>query len=174
MIHKIQALPIKLFCLVVLWFLLNAISYGLPEDKNAPYTISSDSIFYYYKQHLTLYVGHVLAVQGTTTVEGDHVEMYYDTNHHKIAKIVAYGKPAHYSTIPKQKQSQLKAQADTITYFPEKNQVLLVKHAKVQQDKNIFKGEHIWYDILNQTVISKGGKTDQTTLILDSGDGHKK
>ena len=140
---------------------------ALSSDQLQPCYIQADTIIYHRAAARTIYLGHVHARQGTTQLTGDKVITYLDS-HHRITRLIAHGHPAHYRTLPDHQAFKLYASANTIRYFPLKNQVLLLKKGHITQQQNVFTGPHIWYDIGTQTVVSTnpGGKS-LTTMIIE-------
>lgn len=156
-IRIIKVLLIMLFCTT---------SYALTSDQYLPYYVRATTIIYKNKLHLTIYISNVHAHQGSSQLSGDKVIVYNSANGSDILRMVATGHPAHYSTLPDKQSERLYAQAETIEYYPQKNQVLLLKKARVTQKKNVFTGPHIWYDIKQQKVISTNPKGSSETKIV--------
>lgn len=141
-------------------------SYSLDSDQYKPCTVHSKSIYYYRNQGKTIYIKNVVADQGTTHIEGDKVIVYTKPSDNKVNKIIAYGHPAHYHTLPNGKKKPVFAQADTIQYYPRSKKVLLLRHGKVIQQHNVFTGPHIWYDMKHQVVKSTTHGSSKTTVII--------
>ena len=141
-------------------------SYALSTDKNQPYIVNSDTVLYQRNKHLTTYKGHVIAKQGTTTIQGNKLIISSSPQTGAVEQMIAYGKQAHYSTLPDHHKQKLFADADTIKYWPQKGKVLLIENARVSQQGNLFRGGLIWYDITNQTVLSGRDQTTKTTIII--------
>ena len=141
---------------------------SLSSDQFKPYYVQASEIIYRRLDHITIYKGYVYATQGTTQFSGDKVTVYSDCLTNRIARIVAVGRPAHYTTIPNTDKARLYAEANTITYYPSKAQVVLIKDARVVHNQDILTGPHIWYDIKKQTVISTNpGEKSTTTMVVE-------
>jgi len=141
--------------------------FALSSDKYLPYRIKADTVIYNRNLHKTIYQGHVDAVQGTTHLTGDKVIVYNSKRNNKITLIVATGKNAHYTTLPDNK-SRLFAEAEIIKYYPLKDQVFFITHAKITQDQNLFTGPHIWYDMSKQVVVSTNPNGQgRTTVVIE-------
>ena len=147
---------------------LPSVGFALSSDQYKPYHIQANTITYDRNLHTTVYLGNVHARQGTTLLTGDRVVVYNDKTGNTIVRIVDVGRPAKYSALTDQKHKMLHAQASTIDYYPIKHQVLLLKKARVTQDKDVFTGPHIWYDIKNQMVVSTSpGGHGRTTVVIE-------
>ncbi len=157
--------------LIALLILVSIPSFALPSDHTKPYHISAKKIVFEQDKHLATYTGNVIIIQGSTQLTGDKVILNLDKSNSQIEKLVDYGKPAHYHTLPNEGKKILYAQAKKITYFPQKQEALLEGKGQVIQDKNVFRGPHIWYDIQSETVISTTpqGK-GKTTLLIQPQD----
>lgn len=155
----------KLITALGLLSILNTAT-ALSSDKNKPYVVSSKTILYQRDKHLTTYNGHVIATQGTTTIRADKLVISSSPQTGEVEQMIAYGKQAHYNTLPDHHNKKLFADADTIKYWPEKGKVLLIENARVKQQGNLFRGGLIWYDIGNQTVLSGRDATTKTTIII--------
>lgn len=142
-------------------------AWALDSDKYAPMHVISDTATYDRNQHTITYEGSVQMNQGTSHLDGDKVIVYQipDSNN-KIDKIIAFGKPAHYSTLPQANKSRLFVEALKITYNPVKRTVLLEENGRVNQDGNIFTGPHIWYDMVNGVVHSQATTGKQRTEMI--------
>lgn len=164
--HQHQTLIIRL----VIGFLASwvcATALALDSDKYAVMHVISDTATYDRNKHTITYEGSVQMDQGTSHLDGSKVIVYQipDTNN-KIEKIVAFGKPAHYSTLPQTNKSRLFVEALKITYNPVKRTVLLEENGRVNQEGNIFSGPHIWYDIANGVVHSLATPGKQRTEMI--------
>ena len=141
---------------------------ALDTDKYAVMHVLSESATYDRNQNTITYIGHVQGDQGSSKIDGDKMVVYKMPNSDsKIRQVVIYGNPAHYSTLPSPNKSRLYVEALKITYDPEKKTVLLEKQGRVNQDGNIFRGPHIWYDMNNEIVHSLAvpGK-ERTEMII--------
>ena len=143
-------------------------TWTLTSDQLQPYHMQADQFIYNYKQHTMFYEGNVHAQQGSTQVTSDNAVVYTSKKNNIITLIIATGQPAHYSTLPDKGDNRLFAEANTIKYFPQKNQVLLLMNAKVTQGKDLFTGPHIWYDVSKRVVISTNPQGQgETTVVIE-------
>ena len=83
-----------------------------------------------------------------------------------IDKITAYGKQAHYQTIPEGKKYTLYAKADTIEYYPVKRLAKLIGNAHVTAKGDKFDGHVITYDENNQSVYIASAPTNNIHMIF--------
>lgn len=154
-------------CLLALLIFYSSATLALDSDRFAVMHITSDSATYDRNQHTITYDGNVQVEQGTSHLDGDKVIVYQTpTNTNKIEQVIAYGNPAHYSTIPQAGKNRLYIEASKITYSPIKRTVLLEGNGKVTQDGNVFSGPHIWYDMINGVVHSLAAPGKQRTEMI--------
>lgn len=141
---------------------------ALDSDKYEDMHIISNTATYDRDQSVIIYEGNVQANQGSSHLDGHKIVLYQMPNDkNKIEKIIAYGKPAHYNTLPNPHKARLYVEALTITYDPNKKTVLLEENALVNQDGNVFSGPHIWYDMANGVVHSlTNSRNERTEMII--------
>lgn len=141
----------------------SSFGWALPSDRSQPIRISSDTAELDEKQGVSVYRGRVRITQGSMLIRGDKVTVEADDD--GIRKMIAVGQPARYEHKPKADQPLVKAQGQVIQFFSDKNQVVILKGAKLEQDDNLFQGDRINYDIKKQLVKahSKGGTQTGST-----------
>ncbi len=154
------------FLILTLLFGLHTTASALASDSQKAYQVNSQSVLYNRNRHQTTYTGNVTAKQGTTLVSGDKLLIINSPTTGDVTEIIAYGKQAHYSTLPDKQTQKLYAQANTIKYWPKRGKVLLISDGKITQKHNVFTGQLIWYDINKQTVLSGSGSESRTTIVI--------
>jgi lipopolysaccharide export system protein LptA len=122
-------------------------------------------INYDYKKGIVNYEGQVHATQGASNLTADKMTIYYNAAH-KIEKVVAIGKLAHYNTLVNNDNDILRASAKTIFYYPIAGKVMLEGEALVEYNKNQFSGPFIYYDITHKVISSHPNKNSQSKVIL--------
>jgi lipopolysaccharide export system protein LptA len=145
--------------------------WALDTDQNQVMHVLSDSATYNRDDHTITYEGKVQGSQGSAKLDGDKLVVYQMTtsqpgDNNNIEKIIVYGNPAHYSTLPNPDKARLFVEALKITYDPQKKTVLLEGHARVNQEGNIFTGPHIWYDMVNGVVHSTSTNNQERTEMI--------
>lgn len=161
MLHRIKKL-ISLITMLLLLFMINIDSYAVITDH---YTVSSRLANYDYKHHLAIYSGDVEMTHTSEKLSGDKVMIYYDVQHHRILKLLAFGNPAHYQQItPK---THVTAQGQQITYDPTAKTVMFFNDASINKNGDIISGPKIWYDIAHETMQTlPSDKQHQTIIVL--------
>lgn len=142
-------------------------SFALTSDREHAYQVDADSAVYNRLKHIATYNGNVTATQGSTTVHGDTIVIINDSETNTVKELIAYGKPAMYSTLPEQHSSKLIAKANTIKYWPKRGKVLLIDNGHISQSHNEFSGAMIWYDTIAQTVLSGSNQNSRTRIIIE-------
>lgn len=168
--HKItQPIYLGLYYLsifIICGFLLYPeISLALPSDNKKPANIDANSALLNQKTGTYTFIGHVTVQQGTTKLSADKL-IAYSSKQKKINKVIAYGKPAHYQTLPKPGEKRFYASANKIEYYATTGKVILIGHGKLKQGSSTFNAPYITYDRKKGIVTSKPGKQQRTTIII--------
>lgn len=143
-----------------------ASSWGLNTDHLQICYILADSVVYQKNLHQMTYLKNVEITQGSTVLKADKVIVTLSPTTNKMIQFAAYGNPAQYSTSMENKPGKLEAQAKMIFYDPEAKTVLMKENAMVTEEKNVFKGSLIWYDIQQEIVRSASNNKDKTIIII--------
>ena len=147
-----------------------SISNALPDDRNQPIHITSDTAEVDDKSGLSIYRGKVKIVQGTINIIADQVTIHSDNQ--GIIKLVAIGSPAHFQQLPEADKTIMHAFGNTVEYFFSEERIELKKQAKLAQEKNVFTGDRIDYDIKRRVVNAYGDQqpdsspTQRVKLII--------
>lgn len=150
----------------VLWLCLMMMtaSFGLTSDNQQPVTIEADKAYFDHTQGLSIYEGHVSAIQGASQLSADKVIAYTD-NHQKLKLLIATGSPAHYQTQPNHKPLIL-THADTIKYAPLEQTVELLGTAHAEQGQNKIDGPHLIYNMAQQSLSSFSLPAGRTRIVI--------
>lgn len=146
--------------------LLTFSALGVTQEVQDRIFLEADQVNYNYKAQIVDYKGKVQATQGDTSLQADHMIVYYDTKH-KIKKIVAMGELAEYKTLVGEKKNTLVAAAQTIYYYPLIGKVILAQKARVDYNKSQFSGPYIYYDMIKKIVSSHPNKNSRSKIILE-------
>jgi len=154
--------------LIFIGFLLPLTVWALPEDSEKTIHIVADASEFNYKTGVDTYEGNVRIDQGTTHLRADRL-VTQKNEHHKIVSAIAYGvqRRAKYSTIPKEGDLVLNAEAKVIKYFPVTATIILEDDVRVTQGENSFNGPHIIYNMKDQTVSAPASKNGRATIIIE-------
>ncbi|WP_257282338.1 MULTISPECIES: lipopolysaccharide transport periplasmic protein LptA [unclassified Endozoicomonas] len=138
--------------------MLPVMAQALPSDRQKPIEIESNTADIDNKKGISIYMGDVVMVQGTTRITGDKVTVY--SVRQEVKKIVAegYKKRAYYEEQQPDNQGILQAWGHTIDYQVAGDKIQLIKQAKLTRKGDTFTGERIDYDLSKQTVNAKGSE----------------
>ena len=143
-------------------------AYALPDDKEKPVQIESDSADLSQSAHTAIYSGHVSITQGSSVLRAHRVSATGNANN-QMELAVAYGdktNQAHFETLPEAGKPIMHAYADEIRYHPNTHLIELIGQAKVLQGKHRFSAPLIKYDMLKQHVISESKERQRSTMIF--------
>ncbi|HFD92468.1 MAG TPA: lipopolysaccharide transport periplasmic protein LptA [Gammaproteobacteria bacterium] len=149
-----------------LCLLLPAAAFALPSDREEPIYIEADSVEIDDARGISIYRGNVRYTQGTTELTADEATVY--SKDRKLRKLVAKGRPAHYSTLPEGEQEKMAAEALTIIYLADQEVYEFHGQAHLWHEDNEFFGAFISYDAQNDRVNARKGERgeDRVRVII--------
>ena len=160
----IKVYSLCLTSLLALSSLAPSTANALPDDRNKPIHITSDTAEIDDKTGNSVYRGKVKMVQGTINLEGDQITIF--SNSDGVTHLIAIGAPAHFQQQSEANKELTHAYGNTIEYFIAKEKMKLIKQARLVQDSNVFTGERIDYDMKKRLVNAYGG--DQTSSTAET------
>ena len=139
---------------------------SLPSDKDQPINIQSDRAEQSTRKNIevTVYSGAVIMEQGSMRLEGDIVTIY--SQDRAVNKVISTGKPAYFEQQSEANESPIQAHGDKITYLIDKEIIVLLGNASVQQDESTVKGQRIEYHIDSEKIKAKGTKDKSTRVHM--------
>ncbi len=135
--------------LVVALTLVVTPAWPLKSDADQPVYIDSNAATYDDSKAVSIYIGDVIATQGSLEVRSDRLEVYFKQG--KIDKIIAKGKPARFKQQP-DTGGLITGNALIGEYYPERSLLILIDQAVVNQDGNVYESDIIRYDSKNEIV----------------------
>ncbi len=130
-----------------------------------PMNISSDSSTVDRNQGIATFTGHVIFTQGDTHVTGDRLVAYFD-NKNQLHKVIITGSLAQAWTRPNPEKPITHAQAQTITYMPSEQLLLLEGDGQIDQKGNLIKGPSLRYNLKTQILTTQPSSQGKTTIII--------
>ena len=157
-------MPLKILLTIFISIasLSNFNAHSLESDARAEITIQSDRAEFDRKAGTAIYIGNVTLAQGTLLINADQITLFSDEQQ-RLDKAIAKGKPAHFQQQMEGDKGLTKARGHSITYLPQDKLVSLLKEAVLEQEGNSFSGNHITYDMMNESVSAKGQTESQIT-----------
>ena len=154
--------------------LLSAMSANCLQAKNTVATtnekidVTASSWTHNRKTGMNIFLGSVTINQGNSkhVTATKVITKQIDDKH--LEEMTAFGdteKPAHYWDSTKPNEPVLHAYANTIIYNIKKGLITLKGNAHVQQGQNQFKGNLIYYNMREQTIIAPKMPNSRTTII---------
>ena len=143
--------------------------HALSTDKEQPIEVEADAGELDDINNITIYTGDVVVTRGSIRMTGDKMTVYYNENN-DIETLIMDGNPATYRQLPDNSKVYDEAEAKRMEYYELRNLVILLKNAKVRQERYNFSGERIEYDTQLSQVkawsdLNKnagGGKTGES------------
>ncbi len=141
-------------------------SWALPEDRQQPMHIESDSASRDDRSGITIYVGSVRVDQGTMHIEADKVTVYMTAGNKQVDRIVCNGNPATYQQKPKPDAEIAKAHAEVIEYQVAKDFIVLTRAAHLEQGGSTLEGELVTYDIAKDLMQARGSESNRRIRMV--------
>jgi lipopolysaccharide export system protein LptA len=146
---------------------------ALEEDRSQPIEVSANQATLDDKQSLAVYEGNVVLTQGSLTIKADKLTIKAATNG-QVDEVIATGKLAEFTQTPEPNKDPIIAKAEHITYSVAQEKIVLSRSASVVQNKNLFQGNVITYDIKQQKLSAsapsetqiEGQPTGRVKMIL--------
>ncbi len=143
---------------------------ALSSDKQQPLTIEADTVEIDDKAGVSVYQGNVVAVQGTLELKADTVTIY--SPQRVLDKVVAVGNPASFKQRPDNKSEDVRAKAQRMEYYADKEKLILLEGGHLWQGKDEFSGNRIEYDmrldVVNASMSSTG--KERVRIIIQPRD----
>lgn len=148
-----------LFSLIL--FALPLHSIALEEDRSQPIEVSANQATLDDKKNLAIYEGNVVLTQGSLIIKADKIIIKAAKNG-QVNEVIATGKLAEFTQTPEPNKDPIIAKAEHITYSVAQEKIVLTRSASVVQNKNLFQGNVITYDIKQQKLSASGPSETQT------------
>jgi lipopolysaccharide export system protein LptA len=132
---------------------------ALPTDKNESIRGSADNLVVDQKNGIATYTGAVKIQQGSLLISAETIIIHTNPDS-SVKKMVATGSPARFQQQPEANQGIITAAANSITYTPTKEHLLLVENASLEQDGAVMSGPTIDYDLIKEVMKAAGNTQD--------------
>ena len=142
---------------------------ALPSDSSQPIRIQADSATLDDKRNTAVYTGNVIITQGSMRLTGGRVTLSTNANG-ELNTMVTYGSPATYQQTPEANKAPVKARAQTIEYHADRETIVLIQEAFLEQSGNTFQGDYVSYDIPRQ-VVDAGRGSESANGSQNGGGG---
>ena len=126
---------------------------ALSTDKDQPLDLEADSAEIDEAKGTSVYVGNVVAIQGSMRLESDRLTIFHKGT--RAERLEAEGRPARFQQLADDAPEPVKARARHLEYRFDSEELLLTGDAVVTQGKDSFKSDRITYDRVRAVV--KGG-----------------
>lgn len=128
---------------------------ALSTDPQQPVEIEADFAEMDDQEGRTTYVGNVVVTQGSIRMTGDRMRANFDENR-ELVEVFLDGQPAYFKQTPDGGKEDIEGQGAQIQYFAKKNQLVLIKDARLTQGARLFEGYRINYDTRNSVITGRG------------------
>jgi len=142
-------------------FILPQLSSALESDRTQPIEVNADQATLDDKKGLATYRGKVILTQGSLTIKADKLTIKATPNG-QIDEVIASGNLAEFTQTPEPNKDPVHAKAERINYLVAANKMILTGSASIVQNKNLFQGSIITYDIKQQKLTASGPTETQS------------
>lgn len=150
--HRLSRSLFFCTCLV-----LPVLAVALPEDRDQPIQLESDSASFDQRSGISEYNGNVEVSQGTMYLAADNAKVYFDDNG-TFQRMEATGNPTRFRYKPNHNEPQIDGTGAKIEYNVIKAEVVVSGGAKFTKGKDQFSGNQIVYDLTTDVVSAKRGE----------------
>lgn len=130
-------------------------SFSLPSDSDQELTLEAISAEFDEKLGMTTYSGDVVMQQGSMIIHADKLVIYGKLD--SANKVIATGKPAKFQQTAKVDTQPVKASANKLEYEVNKETLVLVGNAALDQEGSSLKSNQIEYDV-KKALVKAGSK----------------
>ena len=124
--------------------LLPASCLGLSSDQNQPLRLEADSVEINEATGISFYQGNVIITQGSLKLWADR--MWIHRRNGQTEKIITEGKPTRFRQLMDESGKEVRGKAQRAELYLERNEVILIEDAVLEQDKDEFRSDRIIYD----------------------------
>lgn len=158
-VNTVHRLALAALCLLAAGAAL-----ALPEDRQQPIRITSDSAVQ--EDDKVTYRGDVEIIQGSLKINAAQVVVSHAEG--RVQRVVATGEPARFQQQPEPEGGLVKAAARTMIYYQSENRIELLRNAQVDRDGSTVTGDRIEYLIGSETVRaqSSGTRPGRVEMVL--------
>ena len=128
---------------------------ALSTDSKQPVEIEADFAEMDDVEGRTTYIGNVIVTQGSIRMTGDKLRANFDENR-QLTEVFLDGQPAYFKQTPDGSKEDIEGEGVQIQYFALKNQLILIKNARLTQGARLFTGYRINYDTKNSVITGRG------------------
>lgn len=160
--HRLAANCPKL--IVALALLGPSLGLSVPEDRDQPIQLEAERAELDQKTGTSIYYGNVVITQGSMRLVADKATIFTDGG--SFQRMEAVGSPVRWRYKPAADKDELYGTSQQIEYNAVDNLIVMTDNAKVTQNKDVFTGDRIEYDLDTDLVKARGreGKRIQMTI----------
>jgi lipopolysaccharide export system protein LptA len=97
----------------------------------------------------------VIVTQGSIRMTGDKMRANFDENR-QLTEVFLDGQPAYFKQTPDGGKEDIEGEGAQIQYLAKKNQLILIKDARLTQGARLFTGYRINYDTRRSVITGRG------------------
>lgn len=154
----------QLALMALLGTLVAPMALALPGDREQPIYIESDRAERDGLNGVTTYEGDVRLRQGSLNIQADRLTVHTGPDN-QVQRVIAEGSPARFEQKPNAEDPPIAAQALTIRYDVEQEQLKLLRKAWMEQGEATMSGNRINYDMTSEVLRAEGDSDSERPRI---------
>lgn len=140
-------------------------SQAVSNDREQPVEIEANQMQADEQTGVSIYIGDVIAVQGSLKVTGEKMDITHPNN--ELQKIIAIGQPAEFESFLVEQNAWVKGKALTIIYYAEQQKIELIGEAFAEQEnKHTITGDKIVYDLDTQILNASSDQPNKRIKMV--------
>jgi lipopolysaccharide export system protein LptA len=155
-------------CLVLL-LTIPLPGYALESDKDQPMHLEADTLSVDEASGVVLYEGSVEVTQGSLKIWAE--QLWIHRRKGATEKIIGEGSPVRFRQLPEEGGEEVRGQARRVEIDAERDELLLIDDALLEQGSNRFSSDRIIYD-REKAMVKAGGSAEgkaRVQVVIEPG-----
>lgn len=137
---------------------------SVPEDRDQPIQLEAERAELDQRTGTSIYYGNVVITQGSMRLVADKATIYTDGG--SFERMEAVGNPVRWRYKPAADKDELYGTSQQIEYNAVDNLIVMTNNAKVTQNKDVFTGDWIEYDLSSDLVKARGREGQRIQMTI--------
>ncbi len=156
----------KRFLFIGLIISFSELTQSLPEDRDKPIKIGSESAVINEKENRAVYEGNVVMTQGTFKLTGDEIKLKTNANG-EVEKFASKGQPAKFQNLRRKTDKRpVRGQGHQISYSYDSDLLVISGDAFIETEDSDFSGPLITYNLVSGEVTASGDEGERVNMTM--------
>ncbi|OUV62843.1 MAG: lipopolysaccharide transport periplasmic protein LptA [Gammaproteobacteria bacterium TMED119] len=149
-------------CTIMLACSVLGLAHARSDDSEQPIHISADKAELNDKTGISVYVGNVEMIQGTTILKGDRITVYTEDN--EVLRMIAIGDLATYQET-NDDGDIVYAESEEMIHNAKEKKIELFRRAKITELDNVIRSDYIKY-LTALGLMDTGTQSDRVNITI--------